>query len=71
MNAILEFFFGRARSARALRPMQAANVCANVNGAHTPHRAAGAHTHQRARTTAVCALLSFGLLAGGAVLGSG
>ena len=62
MNAILEFFFGRARSARALRPMQAANVCANFNGARSP---------QHARTAAVWALLSFGLLAGGAVLGGG
>lgn len=61
MNAFLEFFTARARSARALRPMQAANDCANINGAHTP---------QRVRTTSVWALLSWGL-AGGAVLGGG
>lgn len=68
MSAILEFFFGRARSARALRPMQAANVCANFNGARGDRTQ---RTPQHARTAAVWTLLSFGLLAGGAVLGGG
>lgn len=48
--------------------MQAANVCANFNGARGDRTQ---HTPQHARTAAVWTLLSFGLLAGGAVLGGG